>query len=47
MDEKTKQELYLSRILYDIEMIDRLVLFDIELLVDDIVNGGYLFFRQN
>jgi len=47
MDEKTKQELYLSRILYDIEMIDRLVLFDIELLVDDIINGGYLFFRQN
>ena len=47
MDEKTKQELYLSRILYDIEMIDRLVLFDIELLVDDIVSGGYLFFRQN
>ena len=47
MDEKTKQELYLSRILHDIEMIDRLVLFDIELLVDDIINGGYLFFRQN
>ena len=47
MDEKTKQELYLSRILHDIEMIDRLVLFDIELLVDDIINGSYLYVNRN
>ena len=42
--ELTKEEL---KYLKDIILLNRLVLFDIELLVDDIINGGYLFFRQN